>query len=172
MSANEDHKTNWWLVLGGVVLVISGIAIFAAPSLFLEYLTVVAGIAFLISGASGVASYFRVRKAVDNAGWHLFMALLDVIIGILLIVHPYAFAAALPWLLGVAFVAFGVIEVIGLMPFSRLVPETRTIAIISGVLSILVGIMFIVWPASLSLWIAAFALVRGITLVAVGFTSR
>ena len=165
-------KANWFLIIGGVVLVLCGIAIFAAPGFFLEFLTLWAGIGFMISGIMGISSYFKVRKRADNAGFHLFMAILDVIVGIMLIAHPYAFADFLPWLLGIAFIAFGIVEIAGIIPYSRLVPETRTIIIISGVLSALVGVMFIVWPASLSLWIAAFALVRGITLVAVGVVAR
>ena len=172
MASGAMRKTNWWLVIGGVVLVICGIAVFAAPSFFLEFLTVWAGIGFLVSGITGMASYVQMRKVLDNAGWHLFMAVLDVIIGIVLIVHPIAFADVIPWMLGAVFMGFGLVEIIGLMPFSRIVPETRTIAVISGVLSVLVGVMFIVWPESLSLWIAAFALVRGITLISVGFTFR
>ena len=39
-------------------------------------------------------------------------------------------------------------------------------------LSIVVGVLFIVQPASFAVWVAAFALVRGITLVVMGFTSR
>lgn len=172
MMSGETRKTNWWLVAGGAVLVLFGIAVFAAPGLFLEFLTIWAGIGFLISGVSGIMSYRQVRRARGSAGWHLFMAVLDIVIGILLIAHPLAFAEVIPWMLGIFFVAFGAVEIVGLMPFSRLVPETRIVAVISGVLSVLVGIMLFVWPASLSWWIAAFALVRGITLVAVGFTSR
>ena len=171
MSSSE-RKVNWWLTLAGVVLVVCGIAIFAAPAFFLEFLTVWAGIGFLVSGAAGIVSYVQVRRHMGNAGFHVFMALLDIVVGIVLIVHPYAFAELIPWLLGAAFIAFGVMEIVGLMPFTHLIPETRTIAIISGVLSVLVGIMFLVWPASLSIWVAAFALVRGITLIAVGFISR
>lgn len=172
MSGGTQRKINWWLIISGVVLVVCGIAIFAAPSFFLEFLTLWAGIGFLVSGVMGIASYFQVRKIAPNAGWHLFMAVLDIAVGLMLILHPLAFATLLPWLLGAVFIGFGVIQIAGLMPFGQLMPETRIVAIISGVLSVLVGVMFIVWPASLSIWVAAFALVRGITLLAMGFTAR
>lgn len=172
MTTNTIRKTNWWLVIGGVILVVCGFAIFAAPGFFLEFLTVWAGVGFLISGVAGIASYVQLRRVKASAGWDLFMAVLDIVVGVLLIVHPFAFAELIPWILGAGFIVFGVVQVAGLMPFAALVPEVRIIAIISGVLSILVGVMFVVWPASLSIWVAAFALVRGITLVAMGFTSR
>ena len=81
-------------------------------------------------------------------------------------------APVLPWILGVSFILFGACEAGATIPLGRLIPESRGIAIVSGVLTIVVGIMFLIWPSSLSIWIAAFALIRGITLVVAGFTSR
>ena len=172
MASYSERKTNWWLVVGGIILVVCGFAIFAAPGFFLEFLTIWAGAGFLISGVAGIASYIQLRKVKPGAGWDLFMAILDIVVGIMLIAHPFAFASFIPWMLGIVFILFGILEVAGMMPFAKFIPEVRAIAVISGILSIIVGIMFIVWPASLSIWIAAFALVRGITLVAMGFTSR
>ena len=167
--SSSGRTVNWWLALSGIVLAICGIAIFAAPAFFLGFPTVLAGVGFLASGVMGAISYVQVRKRAGNAGFHAFMAVLDIAVSLMLVAYPYAFVEMAPWLLGISFIVFGVAEIIGLMPFTHLIPETRTIAIVSGVLSVLVGIMFLVWPASLSLWVAAFVLVRGITLIAVGF---
>jgi len=170
--SNSERSVNWPLALGGIVLVICGIAVFAAPASSLKFLPVWAGIGFLVSGAMGIVSYVRTTKHMGKAGFHMFMAALDIAVGVILVVHPFAFAEVIPGLLGISFIVFGVAEVAGLMPFTHLFPETRTIAVISGVLSVLAGVMFLVWPASLSLWVAAFVLVRGITLIAVGFILR
>jgi uncharacterized membrane protein HdeD (DUF308 family) len=166
------RKTNWWLVAAGAVLVIFAIAAAGAPGMFLEFLTIWAGAGFIVSGIAGIASYMQIRKVMVGFGWQLFMSILDIILGILLIAHPFAFAAFIPWLLGCAFIVFGVFEACGSMPFAQLVPESRGLSIASGVLSIIVGICFIVWPESLSIWVAAFAFVRGFTLIIMGFTSR
>ncbi|MBQ9000921.1 MAG: DUF308 domain-containing protein [Eggerthellaceae bacterium] len=167
-----NRKVNWWLVIGGAVLVVCGIAIFVAPAFFLEFITVWAGAGFIVSGVAGFMSYFQRRRGRDGAAWSLVMAILDLLLGILFIFHPFAFVSAIPWILGVAIIVFGIAEIVGMMPFARLVPESRIVAIISGVLSVIVGVMFVVWPASLSIWIAVFALVRGITLVVAGLTAR
>ena len=166
-----ERKTNWWLVLGGVLLLAFAVCAFIAPNVFLEFITIVAGIGFLFSGAMGLTSYFKLRH-LPNAGWSLLMAILDTLVGILMILHPIAFAPVLPWILGVFFILFGACEAGATIPLGKLIPESRGIAIVSGVLTIIVGAMFIVWPSSLSIWIAAFALIRGITLVVAGFTSR
>lgn len=172
MASSTGGKANWLLVIGGLVLTVCGFAIFVAPEFFLEFLTIWAGLGFVVSGVVGFVSYFQLRKVKDGAGWTLFNAVLDLLLGVLLILHPLAFEAIIPWMLGIMFLVFGILEIAGIMPFARMVPETRVIAVISGVLCVLVGIMFIVWPASLSIWVAAFALVRGITLVATGFIVR
>ena len=165
------RKTNWWLVAAGVALVAFAIATFLAPYLFLELITTISGIAFLFSGAMGIGSYFQVR-GLPNAGWSLLMAILDVLVGIMMLLHPVVFAPVLPWILGVSFVVFGILEAGATIPLGSLIPESRGMAIVSGLLTIVVGIMFIVWPESLSIWVAMFSLIRGITLVVAGFTSR
>ena len=165
------RKTNWWLVVAGVVLVLFAAATFLAPYLFLEFITIASGVAFLFSGVMGIGSYFKVR-GLPNAGWSLLMAILDALVGIMMLLHPIAFAPVLPWILGASFIMFGVLEVGATIPLGSLIPESRGMAIVSGVLTVIVGIMFIVWPESLSIWVAMFSLIRGITLVVAGFTSR
>ena len=165
------RKTNWWFVLGGVVLVLFAIGTFFAPYFFLEVLTILAGFGFLFSGVMGIASYARYRFLPD-AGLTLFMSILDVIAGVVMLLHPVVFAPVLPWLLGAAFIVFGAFEALGSAPFKGIAPESRTVMVISGVLTAIIGIMFIIWPSSLSIWVAAFALIRGITLVFAGFTAQ
>ena len=166
-----ERKTNWWLVIGGVVLLVFAIGTFAYPAVFLELITITAGVGFIVSGVSGVITYAQTRP-LPGSGWVLFMAVLDAVVGVMMLVHPIAFAPVLPWILGVMFIAFGILEIGGTGPFGVLIPESRPIIIVSGILTIVVGIMFIIWPTSLSLWVAAFAAVRGITLIAMGLMSR
>ena len=166
-----ERKTNWWLIIAGIVLMIFAIGTFAFPVFFLELITITAGIGFLFAGVSGIATFFQVRS-LPGAGWTLLMAVLDILVGALMLMHPVVFAPVLPWILGASFVLFGIVETAGTAPLGKLIPESRPITIVSGVLTILVGIMFIVWPTSLSIWVAAFAAVRGITLIAMGIMSR
>ncbi len=166
-----ERKTNWWLVLAGVLLVAFSVCAFVAPYFFLEFITIWAGVGFLFSGVMGVMSYIKYRH-LPNAGWSLLMAILDALIGIMMILHPIAFAPVLPWILGVFLIVFGIFEAGATIPLGSLIPESRGIAIVSGLLTVVVGVMFIIYPSSLSIWVAAFALIRGITLVVAGFTSR
>lgn len=166
-----EHKINWWLVLGGVVLLVFAIGTFAYPAVFLDMITIMAGVGFLVAGVSGIITYAQTRY-FPGAGWTLLMGVLDIVVGLMMLVHPIAFAPVLPWLLGISFIAFGILEIGGTAPLGMAIPESRPIIVVSGVLTIVVGIMFVIWPTSLSIWVAAFASVRGITLIAMGFMFR
>ena len=167
----NERRTNWWLVGGGAVLILFAFGTFAFPLIFLGTITVLAGFGFLVTGVSGIATFVRSR-GLPGAGWTLVLAALDFIVGAMMLMHPVAFAPTIPWMLGIIFITFGIVEVVGTTPLGRLMPESRPITIVSGVMSAIVGIMFIIWPESLSIWIAAFAAVRGITLIVMGFLSR
>ena len=166
-----ERKVNWWLVLGGAILLVFAIGTFGYPAVFLDLITITAGVGFLISGVSGVITYAQTRY-FSGAGWTLLMAILDIVVGVMMLVNPLVFAPVLPWMLGITFIVFGILEIGGTAPLGVVVPESRPIIIVSGILTIVVGIMFVIWPTSLSIWVAAFAAVRGITLIAMGFMSR
>ena len=167
-----NRRANWWLVAAGAVLGLCGAAILVVPGLVLKSLSLWSGVAFLVSGALGIVSYARVRRGREGAAWSFVMAAFDMLVGVLLAVHPVLFADMAPGILGIAFAAFGVVEIVGMMPFAKLADESRIIAIISGVLSVALGVMFAIWPSSLPIWVAAFAIVRSITLIAMGLTTR
>ena len=130
-----------------------------------------AGVGFLFAGLSGAVTFVQVRR-LPGAMWTLIMAVLDILVGALMLMHPFVFAPVLPWMLGASFIVFGIVETIGTIPLGMLAPESRPITVVSGILTVVVGAMFIIWPTSLSIWVAAFALVRGVTLIATGLTSR
>ena len=167
----EQRKTNWWLVVGGIVLILFAVGTFAAPAFFLELVTILAGFAFLFSGLTNVITYFRWRPMPGAAGT-LLMAVLDIVVGVLMLAYPIALEPVIPWMFGAVFVVFGIMEIVGTQPLGQIVPESRVIMVISGILTVIVGVMFFVWPASLSIWIAAFALIRGVTLIVCALAGR
>lgn len=167
----EPRGINWWLIAGGIVLIIFAIGTFAAPVFFLELVTIMAGFGFVFSGVTNIVTYFRLRPIPGAAGT-LLMAVLDIAVGVLMLVYPLVFAPVLPWMLGACFVAFGLLEIVGSAPLGQVVPESRVIMVISGILTVVVGAMFFMWPESLSIWVAAFALIRGVTLIVCAIANR
>lgn len=68
--------------------------------------------------------------------------------------HPLAFSAVVPWLVGVCFVAFGVFEVIASVKAHGWGVPMWGWALFSGVLNVLCGIAFFVTPQMLSVFLA------------------
>ena len=166
------RKINWMVVIMGVLLVVLGAAAIAAPWVFLEFLTIWAGAGFVASGIVGLASYVSANKALPGSGWNLVMGILDVVLGVLFIAHPFWFADVIPWMLGVSFIVFGILEVVGMVPLGKSAPTLRATVVISGILSIVTGVLFIMNPASLSIWVAMFAIIQGVSMIVMGFSAR
>lgn len=166
-----ERKTNWWFVVAGVLLVLLAVGTFAHPALFLELFTIWAGAGFLVAGVAGAVTYFQ-HRGFSRSAYSLFMAFLDALVGVLMLMHPVALAPVVPWFLGAAFIVCGLAAIIGTASLGRYLPESRPFMVISGALTLVVGVMFIIWPTSLSIWVSAFAAVRGITLITVGFMAR
>lgn len=167
MDDSQERIVNWPIVASGVLLVVFAAIVFFAPVFFLELITVIAGIGFLVSAVTGFIAYWKLRCFEGGVGV-LLMSVSDFIIAALLLLHPMMSAAVISGFLGIVFVVFGICEIAGTSPIGKLLPETRAVLIVAGILTVVVGIMFVIWPSSLSIWVAAFALIRGITLIISG----
>ena len=94
--------------------------------------------------------------------------ILDVLIGAMFVIHPFAFAAVLPWVIGAFVLVFGIYEVVTTFMVKRAGLPLWGWMLFSGVLSIVIGFMFFSIPEMLALFIALFALLRGVDLIVVG----
>lgn len=109
MSAS---KHDWGLIFAGVALAAAGFFCMSAPGLTIVTIAAVVGAFFLVAGVFDIISYIRLRNILPRSGWELAYAIIDVLLGLIFLLHPLAFSAVVPWLVGVCFVAFGVFEVI------------------------------------------------------------
>ena len=94
--------------------------------------------------------------------------ILDVLIGAMFVIHPFAFAAVLPWVIGAFVLVFGIYEVVATFMVKRAGLPLWGWMLFSGVISIVIGFMFFSMPEMLALFIALFALLRGVDLIVVG----
>ena len=165
---DTTNKHDWGLVIAGVLLVICSMFFLFAPGLALVTITVIAGAAFLVSGIFDIVNYFRFRRAMDLSGWALAYGALDIVLGILFLVNPLVSAGALAWFIGAFFIVFGVFEVVGAFKVRNMGASMWGWMLFSGVISIVIGFMFFSMPEMLALFIALFALLRGVDLIVVG----
>lgn len=96
-------------------------------------------------------------------------AILDIIIGIMLLLHPIVFAGVVSWLVGIFVVAFGVIEVIGAVQLHKFSMPMWGWMVFSGIVDILCGVVFFVYPAMLAVFLAVFVIMRGVSLIMYGW---
>ena len=91
-----------------------------APGLTLVTITAIAGAAFLVSGVFDIINYVRFHKIMNLSGWAIAYAVLDIVIGLMFLIHPLALAGVIPWMIGAFFIIFGVFEIVGSFTVKKL----------------------------------------------------
>ncbi len=166
---------NWWLVLlRGVLAILLGVLTMALPAVSLASLVLLFAAYMLADGAFGIVSGVRAARRGERWGWLVFEGLLDIAAGIAALVLPgltvivfVALVAAWAIISGIAMIAAA---------FRLTTNHGRWLMALAGVLSVIWGALLIFAPITgalvLTLWIGAYALVFGVTLVVLAFRLR
>jgi uncharacterized membrane protein HdeD (DUF308 family) len=164
---------NWWaLALRGLVAVLFGLLTFILPGITLVTLVLLFGAYALVDGIFNLIAFFRVAS-------HHWALLVEGVIGIIAGIVTFALPAitAIVLLYVIAFWAIftGVFEIVaGIRLRKAMTNEWLLLAI--GVLSLLFGVFILFAPGAgvlaIVLWIGAYALVFGISLLALAFRLR
>lgn len=163
-------KRDWGMFAAGVALIIIGFVFLWVPGLTLVSIAAVAGAMLLAVGAFDVYTYVRYRQSLDLSGWLIAYAICDIILGIMFLVHPIVAAAVIPWLAGAFVVAYGIFEIIAAARLRRAISWGWLL--LAGVVSVLCGVFFFIWPASFALFLGFFLMMRGVTLAVYGVAPR
>lgn len=157
----EQKRRDWGVIVAGILLVICAFVCLLMPGITLVTITLIAGAGFLVSGVMDIIEYVRFRKVMMLSGWALAYAILDVIVGLMFLVHPLAFSVVLPWLIGMFFVVFGIFEIVAALKGRNVGAPLWGWAVFSGIVGILCGITFFASPATLAIFVALFMIMRG-----------
>ena len=169
---NTKTERNWQLIVAGILFIIFGLVCAFFPGLTLASIAFIVGAAFVVSGVVNIATFIRDRDLLGFSGWILAYGILDVLIGAMFVIHPFAFAAVLPWVIGAFVLVFGIYEVVATFMVKRAGLPLWGWMLFSGVISIVIGFMFFSMPEMLALFIALFALLRGVDLIVMGANAR
>jgi uncharacterized membrane protein HdeD (DUF308 family) len=167
-------KMRWALGLHGLASVAVGVMILAWPGISVYALTVVFGAYTLATGVVEFGTAFT-AQATEGRGWLTLRGLLGITVGILVFAWPAISALALLYVIGAYAVALGILAVAASF---RLPLDGRDAAsmILTGLVSIVFGIVIFAMPCSGSLGllalIAAFALVTGVTELVVAISGE
>jgi uncharacterized membrane protein HdeD (DUF308 family) len=166
---------SWWvLLLYGILGVIFGLYALARP---LSAATAMVWAVGVLALAEGVVSLFAAfsNKIAVSKGWVLLYAALSILFGIMTVANPVSMAGALLLFLAAWLVVAGVYRIIFAIRVRKEIKGEWLIAL-SGVLSIVLGIMFVVSPLTglvvTALWIGAGALIYGVLQIVAAFKLR
>lgn len=167
----QELTVRWWaLTLRGIATIMFGVA-----AVFWPGLTLVA-LVYLLSAYILAMGFINVLEGVLAIGKHrawaltLVLGLLEVGVGLYLVRHPQVTFATFILVVGLMFVASGVIEVVSALAGNVHTATSRTLLILGGVAAFLVGILLLFQPAASGVafvWLLGlYALVTGPLMIA------
>jgi uncharacterized membrane protein HdeD (DUF308 family) len=153
-----------WVLAFGVISILVGLVAIVWPNATLVAIAIIFAIQLIVGGVFRFVGAFAVP--VEN-GWlralQALLAILSFVVGIYLLGHVSLSLLVLALLLGIYWTAQGIMELFVAIGHSEL--PGRAWMILSGILSIVAGIILVVWPG-ISLY--ALTLVLGIWLIVFG----
>jgi len=158
----------------GIAAVLFGIIALVWPKLTLSALVLVFGVFAVISGITAVAAALR---STGEQGWGLllFEGILSILAGVIALVWPGITALAFLYLLAAWAIITGILEFIAPLSFPMSTGRA-VLMVLSGVLSVVFGILIAAQPAAGLLavvWlIGVYAILFGILYIVVYFESR
>lgn len=168
MASAQIGTKNWQLIVAGILLILLGAVCAFFPGLTLASIAFMVGAAFVVSGVVDVITYARDREALALSGWFLAYGILDLLVGLMFLIHPFVFAVVLPWVVGAFTIIFAVYEIAGSIMAHRAGVAMWGWPLFSGIVTIFIGLAFFVLPEMLALFISLFALMHGASLIFLG----
>jgi uncharacterized membrane protein HdeD (DUF308 family) len=171
----DSLSRNWWAVsLRGLAGILFGIITFFAPGISLAALVLLFGAYAFADGVLATITAIR-RRGADRWWLLLFNGLVGIAAGILTLLWPGITALALLYVIAAWALVTGVLEIAAAIRLRKAITGEWLLAL-SGVLSIALGVMLVLWPGTgalaIVIWIGAYALVFGVLLLALGLRLR
>jgi uncharacterized membrane protein HdeD (DUF308 family) len=166
---------NWWaLALRGVVAILFALIAFLWPAITAAALILLFGAYALVDGIFALVAGLRLARHHGRSTALLVEGVLNIVIATIVFAWPGPALVALIYLIAIWAIVTGIVLVTAGMALVRLSGEL--LLVVSGILSILLGIILFVHPAvgvvALSWWLGAYALLFGIILLSVAFRIR
>jgi uncharacterized membrane protein HdeD (DUF308 family) len=136
--------SRWGLALRGIAAIIFGLIVWTWPHMVLHVLVLIFGIFAIASGIFAILA--GVRADTSRSRWLLIAeGVLAVLAGIVALGWPAITAVALLFLIALWAIVTGVVEIIGAFGTGG-AGGVEWLLILSGVISIIFGILLFVWP--------------------------
>jgi len=135
-----------WIVALGVVYVIAGLIALSSVVFATRVTVFIVGIMMLVAGVAEVINAFQFKSWGKFLVW-LLLGVLYIVAGFLTFENPLLAATVLTLLLGVSLVVSGIMRLI--LAFSMREGTPWTWVVLSGLVTLLLGLIILVhWPVS------------------------
>ena len=166
----------WWaFILRGVLAIIFGIIAFVSPPTTIAVLVLLFGAWALVDGVFHIAAAIQDRSMTRSFWLTVLEGVVSIIAGVLALAFPDIAAASLLLIIAAWSIVTGVVEIVLAIRLREQITGELWLAI-GGLLSIVFGVLLILYPSSGAIaivWIiGAFAIVFGLSLIALGWRLR
>jgi uncharacterized membrane protein HdeD (DUF308 family) len=166
----------WWtFVVRGIAAILFGLLAFLWPGITLTALVLVFGAYALVDGVLSIVAAVSNERGRGRWWALLLQGVLGILAGGVALVIPGLAALALLFVIAARALVTGAFEVAAAIRLRHYIEKEWLLAL-SGVLSIVFGILLMVFPGAgalaLVLWISAYMFVAGFVLVGLGFKLR
>lgn len=168
---NYLQRNSWWIeALKGVLVLILGIICLARPAEALAAIAIYLGILAILAGLS-IVIVSLARKGSNWKFW-IFEGIFNLAIGILLVSYPKVAINVLIVFISLWIIAMGIIQI---FTYSNLKKSgyTSPIILITAILSLLIGILFLFNPFEgakvVAIILGIFAVIYGMSSLFVAF---
>ena len=166
---------SWWVfLLYGLMAIVFGLFALFQPQATMRVVMLAVGLLALGDGLVSLLTVFR--KGTALPAWLLLVyAAISIGFGLLLLFQTQAVATFVIWLLAAWLIVAGLARIVFAVQMRRLV-EGNWLLALSGILALLLGLLFIARPnigvATLAVWLGIGALLYGALQVALAFYMR
>ncbi|MEV0232559.1 HdeD family acid-resistance protein [Nonomuraea sp. NPDC050786] len=166
-----DITRSWWLLLlRGLASILFGFLALVWPAITLFVLVAVFGAYALVSGAFELFAGFR--HGATSRAWLIISGIVGILVGIATFIWPGITSLALLFIVAFWAIVTGVLEIVAGIRLRKTI-DNEWMLIIGGVLSVIFGVLLLVWPVpgllSLVWLVGVFAILHGVAEIALAF---
>lgn len=167
---------NWWLLtLKGLLAIVFGVLALTSPELTIMTLVRYFGILVLITGGIIAIGAFLQKRNNPRWGWWLLEAIIDIVIGVIIMIKPLLVAATFTIVMSIWVLAIGLIQIVTALRLKNQASNWM-INLFSGIVAVIFAIIVLMNPFAGTLAVVTivgfFAILLGILLVFVSNNIR
>jgi uncharacterized membrane protein HdeD (DUF308 family) len=166
------------VALRGVTAILFGVLALVWPGITVFALVIVFGAYALVDGAFSLVAAFGKRdggRRRGNHAWLFARGMAGILTGVIAVVWPGITALALLWVIALWAMVTGVFDIVAAFQLRKEMRREWLLAL-SGALTVLFGVLLVVWPAdgvlTLVVLIGIAAIAFGVTLLMFGLRLR